>query len=957
MGFFVTLLINAALFVLSDLIRPKPDFENAKPKALGDFRVTTATEGRYVPLLWGTVLIDGPNVVWYGDLLQEAIIETVRTGLISKKRFVKGYRYYLGMQQALCMGELDELRRVFIGDDLVVDATSAPLTHGDTFTINEPELFGGEDLGQGGVIGSFEFFAGTSTQAASSYLSDFQKEPAVTGDTPAYRGVAYVAPETSHTLLGTSVSIKGWRWEVRRVPNALGLTSGKHIVAGGANPAAVLYEILTDSDWGYAEATARIDSASFLAAGATLYDEGNGFSFILDRVEALEDLVRRVEEQIDGVLFQNPLTGKWELKLIRADYNVLTVPEINATNLVDLVTFTRGTWEGTSNQVRVPFADAAQDYKDTFGFAQDMANARILGASVSVTIEHPGIKSATLANAIAWRELRTLSTPLALGEFVVDRSLFGVLPGDVVAFTDETLGFSRLPMRVKAVDYGNLLDDEIRIEATQDVFFAAAGSFDDPPGSGWEPPSAQLVAYPTDEQIVFEAPRALTLRDPDTTTPETDKVFAAARRQSSEVSFKMMQRNAAGATSGDYEEFGEVFGFAKIGELQSALPLSSAQPVSSVTVTASPDSQAALNVFPDAVDLVDLGTELLSLCLIDDEFVLVQSSQTSGGAVQLNNVYRGVLDSVQADHSAGASVYLLFTGAALSDSALPAGNNVDVKLLPRAIGSTLAIASATAVSFQLSNRTRRPYPPASFDLNGTTLDTTNVDLDGSGSGEDVGILVDEIVRRDFRTVDEIAALLEDAAAIFPDFPSANTTTVEIEVRDGSNVLASTTGISGTSATMRQLDILAGLDTTTLPASLSIAVRQSHTFDSTVYASRDWLVVEFTVSSDLVGKHAFGELDQAEEGAVYLVQSGDDGTDHAFALSTAFTAGDVEYELDNSASWLTLIAAGNTSGSIPNASLSVGTEIRIRHGSTDTDPQKLLTMTVGGTAEAYAVLIS
>ena len=957
MGFFVTLLINAALFVLSDLIRPKPDFENAKPKALGDFRVTTATEGRPVPILWGTILIDGPNVVWYGDLLQEAIVEKIRTGLLSSKRFVKGYRYYLGIQQGLCIGEVDELRRVYIGADLVLDATGSPVTHGDTFTINKPDLFGGEDLGQGGVVGTFEFFAGTSTQAASGYLSDFCKEPAVTGDTPAYRDLCYIAPETAAPLLGTSTNIPGWKFELRRVPNELGLTSGKHIVAGGANPAAVLYEILRSTEFGYGESASAINTAVFVTAGETLYDEGNGFSFLLDRFEDRGALVRRIEEQIDGVLYQNPLTAKWELKLIRADYDVLTVPEINATNMRSLETFTRGTWESTSNQVRVPFADGGDDYKETYGFAQDMANVRIVGRVVPVSVEHPGVKDRSLANAIAWRELRTLATPLAQASFVVDRSLFGVLPGDAIAFTSAPLNFLRLPMRVKSVDYGNLLEDEIRIEATQDVFFAAAGSFTDPPASGWEPPSAALVAYPTDEQIVMEAPRALTLRDPDSTSPEIDKIFAAARRQSSEVSFLMMQRNAAGATSGDYEEFGEVYGFSKIGELLSALNAGATQPVSSVTITPTPDTQAALNQFPNAVDLVDLGTELLSLCLIDEEFILVQSSQTSGGNVQLNNVYRGVLDSVQADHASGTPVYLLFLGAGLSDASLPAGNNVDVKLLPRAIGSTLAIGSATAVSFQLSNRTRRPYPPAAFDLNGVTLDTTNVDLDGSGSGEDVGILVDEIVRRDFRTVDEIEALGADAATLFSDFPSVNSTTVEIEVRDGVTVLASTTGISGTSATMRQLDILAGLDTTTLPASLSIAVRQSHTLDATVYASRDWLVITFTVSSPLVGKHAFGELDQAQEGAVYLVQSGDDGTDHVFGLSTAFTVGDVEYELDNDGSWLTLITAGGTSGSIPNASLSVGTEIRIRHGSTDVAPQKLLTMTVGGTPEAYAVLVS
>ena len=77
---------------------------------------------------------------------------------------------------------------------------------------------------------------------------------------------------------------------------------------------------------------------------------------------------------------------------------------------------------------------------------------------------------------------------------------------------------------------------------------------------------------------------------------------------------------------------------------------------------------------------------------------------------------------------------------------------------------------------------------------------------------------------------------------------------------------------------------------------------------------------------------------------------------AAAALTAFTAGGVEYRLDGG-SWITLMAAGVTSGSIPHASLSVGTDVEIRHGSTDSGAQKLVTMSVGGTVEAYGVLFT
>ena len=1045
MGFFITLLVYGALFVISDLLRPKPELENAKPVGLGDFRFPTATEDRPIPMLWGTVRIEGPNVVWWGDLVQEAITEKVKTGLFSSETLTKGYRYRVGIQQVLCLGADDsaaervKLLRVWIGDDLVVDATSSPIEHGDTFDIDEPELFGGEELGAGGIVGTLEFFAGTNTQAASDYLSGTAVDSAtvsaggsgyavndiltengsgtastratfrVTGVTagavdtvqridggtytvqssspaattssgagtgctlsltygtgfqavggvaPAYRDVCYIAPAADPVLVGTSTSIKPWKFEAQRLPDGLALAAGREEIDGGANPANVLYEILTNDDWGYGIPSAEIDTTDFSTAAATLATEGNGFSFLLDRTEQLPALVRRLEEQIDGILYVDPLDGLWKIALIRADYVLASVPEVNATNMRELRQFNRGTWEGTSNAVRVPFNDAADDYKGTSGFAQDMANVRILGANVTSEVRHPGVKTASLANAIAWRELRTLSIPLANAEFVVDRSLYGVKPGDVVAFTDEDIGYDRLPMRVKSVDYGDLLDGRIVLECVQDVFFAAAGTFGDPPPSSWEPPSATLVDYPADEKVVIEAPRALTLRDPNSASPYVDKVFAAARRQGSEVTFQLWQRNDPSTPSGAYAEFGEVFQFQLIGVLSSALNVSSVNPVTSVQVIPVPDTQAAiLASLLEVVDVVELGTELVNLLLIGDEFVIASSSQANAGNVQLNSVYRGVLDSVQADHAAGTPVYVLHAGAGLSDDSLPAGNVVDVKLLPRAAGEALAIGDATETQIELANRTRRPYPPSSFDLNSVALPSTNVDLDGSGSGEDVGVLCDDIIRRDFRTVDEIAALSTDAASLFSDFPTENTTTLDFRVRTtGGTLVFEATAESGTSYTFRQLDILAGLDTPSLPSSLVFSVGARHVFEGTTYTSLQELAVTPTILSDLVGAFAFGELDQSDVSAAYTVDGGDGSTDHDFTLSTAFTAGDVEYRI-NGGSWTTLIASGNTSGSIPNASIADGDTIETRHGSTDVDPQKLLRMTVGATLKAYGVLIS
>lgn len=953
MGFWLLFLVYAALFVLSELLRPKPDLENAKPSGLGDFRFPTATEGRPIPLIWGTVPIAGPNVVWWGDLVQEAITVEVKTGMFSSENQIVGFKYSVGIQQALCMGPVDELRRVWIGDKLVFDGS---VTHDTTFTIDEPELFGGDELGNGGVVGTLRLFSGTSTQAVSSYLAEFQKEPPGTGDTPAYRDLCYIAPDVDPVYIGNSTSIKPWKMELRRCPNGLALTSGRHVVnSADANPAAVLYEVLTNADWGKRVNPALINATNFRTAGNTLFDEGNGFSFQLDRVEDIGDLVRRIEQQIDGVTYKNPATGLWEIKLFRADYDPLTITEINDTNIHEIRSFTRGTWEGTSNQVRIPFADREDEWKETYGFAQDMANVRIVGGNVSVTIDHPGIKNKTLANAIAWRELRTLAYPLAQGEFILDRSLSSILPGDVLAFTDADLDFVRLPMRVKTVDYGTLSngDEVVVAELVQDVFFAAVGSFNPNPASGWTPPSDTLVAFPSDEQRAIEAPRAITLRDPLGSGPYVDKLFAFARRQGPEVSFKMMQRHAAGSPAGPFAECGEVFNFTRIGSLNLSLSVGSAVPASSILVTPGPDTQGVLEtLFPDIADVVELGTDLVTLILVDEEFMLVSSANTTGANVQLNNVYRGVLDSVQAAHSAGADVFLVFVGAGVSDDSIPAGHNVDVKLLPRSLSDLVAEGAATTISFAMANRTRRPYAPCELSLNGSRF-SSSTSLEGTGSGEATGIGL-AFRRRDFRTIDEIAALMADAATLFPDFPGANTTVHEVEVRadpSGANTLLFTQSLAAlASGTVRRLDILEATDGD-LPTTLRFRLRAKHTFDGTDYSSRYDLVWDFAVTSALTGFFEFGALAKDEDSANFVVVN--DTTDHVFTLSSAFTVGDVEYRI-NGGSWTTLITAGGTSGTIPNAAIVAADVIEIVHRSTDTNAQKLITMAAGSTP-AFGVL--
>lgn len=62
--YYIVALIVSSL--ISYALAPKPP--TPKPASITDFDVPVAEEGRPIPVVFGTVTLTGPNVLWYGDL-------------------------------------------------------------------------------------------------------------------------------------------------------------------------------------------------------------------------------------------------------------------------------------------------------------------------------------------------------------------------------------------------------------------------------------------------------------------------------------------------------------------------------------------------------------------------------------------------------------------------------------------------------------------------------------------------------------------------------------------------------------------------------------------------------------------------------------------------------------------------------------------------------------------------
>lgn len=953
-AFFVTLLVSIILIVVAELLRPKPDIEDARPKGLGDFKFPTATEGRVVPLVFGRVRIDGPNVVWYGDLLQEAITERIKTGLFSSENVTKGFRYYLGVQFALCRGGGDgcKLKRLWIKDTLVFDGNLA--TDGSRTDIDKPALMGGEETGSGGIQSTIDFYTGSGTQAVNAYLDDPDRQrvaAAATATAPAYRGTCYIvarqmtgaAPTAADegAYLGTSTSIPRWSFEIERLPSLFsGQGAGENTIGtgGDANPINVLYELLTNDEWGFGFPAADIDvglGSSFLSAADTMITESAGMSLLLERPMRAQQLMEEIQRHIDGVVFLDQTTGKWTVKLARDDYDINTVPQLTDDNTLSISEYTRGSWEDTTNQIQVQYFNRDDEYKESYAIAQDMANAiirgdqTVSGSRVSAAqVVFPGVKNGALASNFAWRELRALTYPAARAKVTANRDMYDVTVGDVIAWTSTALGFTKLPMRVVSVDFGKLEANQIGLELFQDVFQFAAASFGDAPSSGWTPPSASLAAYPSDEQAVFEAPRAIITRDPNYAgDPSACKVMASARRQGNEVGFNITERNAAGTPAGTFAEAGTVYQFQRIGSLDSALSAGVANPTSTITINPSPDNQTNLEAaFGDSTTLQDMGMDLVHLILVGSEFMLVRTAANNGADVDLQTVYRGVLDSAQQDHSAGADVFLVFLGAGVSDTNLPNTNNVDVRLVPFTYSTTFA-GTPTTVALAMNKRATRPYPVGAIRVNGTTTDFGTPDVEGDGSGSNGAGFNVGWLRRRVDATDEVVAVVGDAD---PDLvPGVANTEYRVRVfvdPSGSNdeIDASPTawasGVGPVLVNRLELWNYAAAGT-----EIRVEVEARHDFDGdTQLVSLADTYYDVTPTS-------------ARDGDFYLggnLRAGDVSNSYVAAatgtfvvnIGAAYSSSNVQYRL-NGGAWTTVVSAGGTTGNIVGVAASDTIELR------------------------------
>lgn len=595
-----------------------------------------------------------------------------------------GYKYYVGMHMVICHGPINEVDIIRVGDVNVYDSS---ISDGEQIYINKPQAFGGERK-EGGIKGYVDVEFGDQTQETNDYLEEH-----LPGNVPAYRGVVSFILRQVY-VAAMNPYIKQWSFRAKRIPDKEYAAIGNDM-----NPAEIIYECLTNNEWGMGYPSSDIGD-SFDSARQDLHSENFGLSMLWSRSIEIEEFIQNVLDHIEAVLYVDIFTGKFELRLVRDDYNVDDIPVVNKSNIQEIKSYSKRSSDELINTIIVNYVDV-----DNLGKTQSITvhNLGLFFQQGSQIISqeknYNGITNHELANKVAARDLLNLSTELSTVIVVGDRSLMFLRPGDVFKLEYEEYGVESEIMRVSEIDYGKLEDGLVTVKATQDIFGVSEAIYSAPVTSKWEDPISG--PQPVEQHYLYEA-----------TYPDWLNLKGSAGYVWEEIddddALMLLVANSPTGTSYGFDLHTKVDKYKYRGNM-SFCPNAILSNELSKEITSNIDFEAV-------TDIGNISSD--KYCIIEGskvEFCELVSVDTEAKTAEIK---RGIYDTVPQEHPKAARIWFCgFTYPVNDGVDYVDGETVKAKCLTNTPKGTLDFDDAPEISRGMEGRMIRPYPPGNFKIN------------------------------------------------------------------------------------------------------------------------------------------------------------------------------------------------------------------------------------------------
>lgn len=638
--------------------------------------------------------------------------------------------------------------------------------------IDAGDLFGG-DKKEGGIAGTVRVMMGGASQIVPDWI-----KTRMGGRVPAFRGVATlffdglltsINPYPKKWEFRVRRTTKGWDGEVWE-PSLVTIWMADGTIKA-MNPAHILFETLTNRDWGRGMSRDRLLNDSWVKGAQTLFDENFGLCLRYNRQSELSSFIQEVLEHVGGAIYPDRSTGKLALSLIRSDYDPNDLPLFTYdSGLIELDDSDTSAQDDIVNEVIVKWFNPLEKEERSVR-VQNLASLQSSGATNSSTASYSGLPTVDLALRVAQRDLKANATSLKRYKVTLDRSAWKIVPGSVFRISVPQKGIYNAVLRAGKVSEGSHIDGRITVEAVLDVFGLPSSSFISPEQSEWVAPDRGV--YVPERRIVREATyvdifKAMDPANRNILSPEAGTIGAVVGRPSALTQAYETLSKAGGET--DETLGGGTF-------------------VPYVLISSAVDHYATSIPFNSAVDIgliamnsmVQIGGEIMRLVDID-----VSADGVSGHIT----VARGCVDTVPLAHATGSAAYFIAQDVNLGGDGreYASGEVVEIKVLPYSSSTTLSSDLAEVDVLPIDGRQGRPYPPADVRINGTPY---------ASAASVVGQVVLTWVHRDrLLQQDQLFSHVEPTIG-----PEAGTTyTVRVYDGDSPTPVRTVNNISGTTFT-------------------------------------------------------------------------------------------------------------------------------------------------------------
>lgn len=605
--------------------------QGSKANAVKDLlNFTTNSEGAPIPVIFGRQVVSGYQM-HYNDFRSETRSVGGGSGLGAPKSELTTYSVDIAV--LLGFGPISKVNQILIGKDAIWSSGPLSFVNGDPTTITTSK-------------GNFTFYWGVDNQDYSPYFQavnavDFPTAPVP----PRFNNYSYYVADNFD--LSTSPQYPQVLFDITRYPTTSLAVDPD--IGDDANPACVVWEILTNPIWGCSIPEAYLDSEAFKMVGEQLQDEGMGISFTLDQNDTAMSVLLDIVTWTNMFFFVNT-QGQFSVILLRENQEFTSdnYIEINDKHILPgSLSVTSQSTASLANQLKCQWTNKSKSFIAQNIIVNNAASQQAYGVKFQ-NVNLSALTSDANATKQANRLLIQRSLPLRQAQFECNKYTTRPWVGRYIMLKPGSWASSdAILMLVTEVEETDLKTGTVKVTAVEDrLSYMTAVNFG--PASEISDSSDRSLDC-LDSYRLYELPTGLNT---------ADYQVIAVVGQSPNATTTGFTLWAKQASSANLRNLAQRFTYVPAGEL--VTPLSSVTvltelPSDSITITLDGYNDSRVETVTDSEWLANF-----QLLLVGEELISIkQVNNLGGGQYELTGLRRVVYNSVGSAHSAGAPIYFI----------------------------------------------------------------------------------------------------------------------------------------------------------------------------------------------------------------------------------------------------------------------------------------------------------